>query len=160
MTTPSGNEDWIDDVLDAVVSDVQASGYFEKVNKHEPKRAPRTGLTAAVWISALRPVQLSGLASTSAALVFTVRIYSNMLKEPQDMIDPQVTKATSNIIRRYHDDFDFGGLIRNVDLLGGVSGYELSAVSGYLEIDSKQFRIMDITVPCIVNDVWQQRSGA
>lgn len=159
VTAPSqatSNEEWIDDIFDAVVSDVQRSGYFDKVNTHEPKRGPRTGLTAAVWLQAINPVQLtSGLASTSAQLVFTLRMYQSMLKEPQDMIDPNMAKATSNLMRRYHDDFDFDGAIRNIDLLGAF-GVALSAISGYLEIDGKMYRIIDMTIPCIVNDVWPQ----
>lgn len=154
MTAPS--EAWLDPIFDAVVSDAQASGYFDKVNLHEPKRKPGTRLTAAIWVQTIDPIALaSGLASTSARVVFMLRIYSNMLKEPQDMIDPQVTKATSNLMRRYHDDFDFGGTIRNVDLLGQF-GVALAAQAGYLEIDNTMFRIMDMRIPCIVNDVWPQ----
>jgi hypothetical protein len=154
--TTDESEEWVDEILSAVVSDVQRSGYFDKVNKHEPKHAPNSGLTAAVWVTALDPIALaSGLASTSARLVFTLRMYQSMLLEPQDMIDPRMTKALSNLMRRYHDDFDFEGLIRNIDLLGSF-GVSLSAISGYLDIDGKMFRIVDMTIPCIVNDVWPQ----
>lgn len=154
--TTSANEDWIDPIFDAVVSDVQASGYFEKVNQHEPKRKPKFGLSAAVWVQAIDPISLaSGLAATSARLLFIVRIYVKMLSEPQDAIDPNMVRAASNIIRRYHDDFDFEGLIRNVDLLGQF-GIALAAQAGYLEMDNTHYRIMDITVPCIVNNVWPQ----
>lgn len=154
--TTAANEEWIDDIFDAVISDVQRSGYFDKVNGHEPKKAPNYGLTAAVWVQAIDPMPLlSGLASTSGRIVFMVRIYSNMLKEPQDAIDPAVMKAVSNIMRRYHDDFDFEGAIRNIDLLGAF-GIALAGQAGYLEIDKKEFRIFDITVPCLIDDVWPQ----
>lgn len=156
--TTTATEEWIDDIFDAVVSDVQRSGYFDLVNMHEPKRAPGKGLTAAVWVQAIDPIALmSGLASTSARIVFMLRIYSNMFKEPQDMIDPEMMRATSNIMRRYHDDFDFEGVIRNIDLLGQF-GVALAAQAGYLEVSGTHFRIMDITIPCLVNDVWPQVS--
>lgn len=156
MTT--NTEAWLDDILDAVVSDVQRSGYFDRVNMHEPKRKPGRGLTAAVWVQSITPVPTaSGLAATSARVLFLLRLYSNMLKEPQDMIDPELMRASSNLIRRYHDDFDFEGVIRNVDLLGAF-GEPLQANSGYLEQDNTMFRIMDISIPCIVNDVWPQVS--
>lgn len=156
ITSPGPDESWIDDIFDHVVSDIQASGYFDKVNTHEPKRKPGTGLTAAVWVQEMSSLpQASGLGVTSALLVFTARLYSNMFKEPQDMIDPQLLKATSNLMRRYHDDFDFSGSIRNVDLLG-ISGTRLRALAGYVEMDSALFRVFDITIPCIVNDVWPQ----
>lgn len=155
MTLPN-DEAWIDPIFDAVVSDVQASGYFDKVNKHEPKRKPLTKMVAAVWCQSITPIgEISGLNSTSGRLLFIVRCITNMLKEPQDMIEPIMMKAVSNIIRRYHDDFDFGGAIRNVDLLGQF-GVSLDAQAGYLEIDKIMFRVYDIQVPCIVNDIWPQ----
>jgi hypothetical protein len=156
--TTDASESWVNDIFDAVVSDVQASGYFDKVNTHEPKRKPGNGLTAAVWLQALTPIgAISGLSATSARLLFILRLYSNMLKEPQDGIDPRLTQAASNIMRRYHDDFDFGGTIRNVDLLG-AHGVALEAQAGYLEQDGVMFRVMDIQIPCLVNDVWPQVS--
>jgi len=154
--TATSSEEWFDDIFDAVVSDAQRSAYFDKVNKHEPKKAPGTGLTAAVWLEAMDPIGLiSGLASTSARLIFKLRIYQSMLLEPQDMIDPRMAKAVANLMRRYHDDFDFEGAIRNIDLLGAY-GVSLSAITGYLDIDGKMFRIADLTIPCLVNDVWPQ----
>ena len=156
MTTPDASESWIDPIFDAVVSDAQMSGYFDKVNQHEPKRAPNTGVTCAIWVQSMEPIALiSGLASTSGRIVFTLRMYSNMLKEPADAIDPNMMRAMSNLMRRYHDDFDFAGAIRNVDLLG-AHGIALSAVSGYLEVDKKEFRIVDLTIPCLINDIWPQ----
>lgn len=154
--TTDASEDWIDDIFDAVVSDVQASGYFDKVNMHEPKRKPGNGLTAAVWLQGLTPIgQISGLAATSGRLLFILRLYSNMLQEPQDAIDPNLVRAASNIIRRYHDDFDFNGTIRNVDLLGAY-GVALEAQAGYLEQGGTMYRVIDIQVPCLVNDIWPQ----
>lgn len=156
MSTPDGSEEWLDPIFDAVVSDAQASGYFAKVNLHEPKRKPGTRLTAAIWVQSIEPIALaSGLNSTSARVLFMLRMYSNMIQEPQDMIDPQLLKACSNMMRRYHGDFDFGGVIRNVDLLGHF-GIALTAQAGYLEQDNGMFRVMDMNIPCIVNDVWPQ----
>ena len=150
------SEEWLVGIFAAVVSDVQASGYFTQVNQHEPDRSPGPGITAAVWVQALEPVRVSGLHSTSARIEFIVRMYSNMHPGMLDYIDPQMIKAASNLVRRYHDDFDFGGAIRNIDLFGEF-GTPLSVVAGYLPIaEKKTYRIMDITVPCIVNDVWQQ----
>jgi hypothetical protein len=42
-----------------------------------------------------------------------------------------------------------------VDLLG-AHGIPLSARAGYDEQDSKMFRVMDINLPLVINDVWQQ----
>lgn len=156
MTTPDSSESWINDIFDAVVSDAQACGYFDRVNLHEPKRKPGNGLTAAIWVQSLDPLQgASSLVNTSARLLFMLRVYSSMLQEPQDMIDPNMLRAVANLMRRYHDDFDFAGVIRNVDLLGEF-GIALSSNAGYMDIDGTVYRVMDISIPCIVNDVWAQ----
>lgn len=158
MTGPIDAESWLDPIFDAVVSDVQASGYFDVVNEHEPKRKPGTRLSAAVWLQSIRPVALaSGLASTSAQIVFIVRLYGHTFKANPDRMERNLMKAASNLMRRYHDDFDFAGAIRNVDLLGQF-GLPLHCIGGYLEQDNAQFRLIDVYVPCIVNDVWPQVS--
>lgn len=158
MTTPDGSESWIDPVFDAIVSEVQLTGYFDKVMQHEPKSAPHTGLTAAIWLQSLSPLPMkSGVAVTSGLAIYMIRIYSDMLKEPQDLIDPACMRAGANIIRRFHDGFDLGlhPLVYSVDLLG-ESGSQLSLDAGYVDIDNRKYRVMDITIPVILNDVWPQ----
>lgn len=143
-------------ILQALESHVAASGWFERVNRHEPKNAPGNGLTAAIWVQALRPVALaSGLDATAALLLANIRLYSPMMAEPQDEIDPNLTGATSALVGSISGDFTLGGLIRNVDLLG-AHGTPLSAEAGYLEQDRKLFRVYTITVPLVANDVWSQ----
>lgn len=160
MTTPDISEAWIDPIFDAIVDFTMQTGYFELVNKHEPKRSPSyTGLTAAVWLQLMRPAKTrSGLANCSAVLEFNLRTFSSMLQEPQDAIDPNLTRACSSIMRKIHGDFDFGGVISHVDLLG-MEGTSLNNVMGYVSIgggDSKLYRCGTMTIPCIVNDVWPQ----
>jgi hypothetical protein len=48
-----------------------------------------------------------------------------------------------------------GGTVRMIDLLG-IDGTPLSAMAGYLQIDRKVYRVMDLTIPVIVNDMWTQ----
>lgn len=141
---------------DALVSHALSTGRFLRVNGHEPKSAPPDGLTAAIFVATLRPdPQRSGLASTSVWLTFTVRFYLSMLAEPQDEIDPQIIDACDDLLAAYSGDFALDGMIREVDLLG-ASGTGLSVQSGYLDIDRKMHRIVDITVPLGINDAWSQ----
>jgi hypothetical protein len=154
----TANEEWIDTLFDAVVSVFQRTGYFDRTNKHEAKKRPNKGLHAAVWFQNMRSVgAISGLASSSALVTFIGRIYSDMLKEPQDEIDPAMMRAASNVMRSFHGNFDFGlgSFVRNVDVLG-ETGTQLDATAGYLAIGQTMFRVIDITVPVIVNDVWDQ----
>jgi len=145
----------VDGIVNAVVSHAMASGWFERVNGHEPKNAPGNGLTAAVWAARVRPVLSSGLASSSALVVLNVRLYTSMLQEPQDAIDPTMLQALSSLFEAYSGDFTLGGVAREVDLFGS-EGTPLQAEAGYLNQDGRLFRIFTITLPVVVNDVWDQ----
>jgi hypothetical protein len=146
----------VQDVFDQVESHALASGWFERVNTHEPKRNPGNGLTAAVWIQRVAPVPAgSGLAATTGRLELRTRIYSNMLQEPQDAIDPNILVAVDDLLDRYSGDFTLGGRVRNVDLLG-AHGEGLGAIAGYVNIDGAMHRVMDIVLPLIINDIWSQ----
>lgn len=146
----------VDTILDKVVSHALSSGWFERVNVSEPKSPPGSGLTVAVWSQAIDPLPTaSGLQSTTGRLTFMVRIYSNALLDPPDMIDPGVIKAADVLFAAYSGDFTLGDSIRNVDVLG-AHGIPLRAQAGYVTISNVIFRCMDITLPLIVNDMWDQ----
>lgn len=145
----------ISGILDKIVSHAMASGLFERVNQHEPKSAPGNGLSCAVWVDSIAPVRSSGLSATSGRLAIQVRIYTSMLAEPPDAIDPALTSAVDVLMTAYSADFELGGTVRCVDLLG-MAGEPLSAKAGYLSQDKKLFRVMTILVPLIVNDLWNQ----
>lgn len=143
-------------VIDAASSHALASGWFDTVNGHEPKSAPGNGITAAVWIDSVRPLPLrSGLAATSALLVLNVRVYTSFVAKPEDAIDPNLAGAVGALMTAYSGDFDLGGTVAEVDLLG-VYGAPLSAQAGYLNQDNKLYRVMTIVLPAVVNDVWDQ----
>lgn len=143
------------EVIEAVVSHAMALGYFDKVNQHEPKSAPGNGLACSVWVTALRPVS-SGLNSTSCRLDLAVRVYSNMLQEPQDMIDPNLMAAVWGLMVAYSGDIDLElDYVRSIDLLG-AEGDPMQSEGGYIEIDKKMFRVMTISVGIIVNNAFDQ----
>jgi hypothetical protein len=146
-------------ILSAIVSHAYTLGYFDQVNQHEPKNKnpAMAGITAAVWVQSVAPVKSSGLAATSGRLEFTVRIYTSMLAEPQDAIDPGVLTALDALMAAYSANFTLGGLVRKVDLLG-EAGTPLSAQAGYLNQAGKLYRVIDITLPLIVNDIWAQEA--
>ncbi len=145
----------IEAILDALVSHAATTGHFESVNEHEPKNSPGNGITAAVWVQGYRPVQSSGLGQTSGLVTFTLRLYQPFLAEPADQIDINMVRAFDALMALYHNDFTLDGLIRNLDLLGQY-GNGLSFDAGYLTIDNKNHRIIDIHIPAIVNDLWVQ----
>lgn len=143
-------------VFDAAVSHAMSLGVFDRVSKHEPKSKPGSGLTLALWAQRVTPVAAhSGLAVTSARLVLNERIYTNMLADPQDEIDPRVTSATDLLMNAYLGDFTLGDLVSYVDVFGR-HGVLLDAQAGYVNQDGALLRVMTITLPLIISDVWIQ----
>lgn len=143
----------VQNIMDTTQSHVESGGYCDTVNAHEPKNAPGRGLSAALWVARLDPLALaSGLSVTSMRLTVFARFYMNMLKEPLDGIDPAMVNAAADLMIRIAGDFTLGGNIRNVDIKGQF-GTGMFGEAGYQSIDGKMFRIYNVTIPCIVNDV-------
>lgn len=140
----------ITSILNELVSHALALGIFEKVNTHEYKSAPGKGLFCEIWSNTIVPAR-SGQASTSVTVTFNVRLRTDMISEPQDAIDPRILNGVDLLMTAYSEDFELSGNARNIELLAGFR-----ADAGYLNQDNKIFRIMTITLPVTVNDVWEQ----
>lgn len=147
-------------LIDALVSMAQSSGLFTAVSGHEPASLPASGLAAAVWMQGIGPLKkLSGLAATAARVELRMRIYTPMVTGNMDSIDPTMTEAASEMIRRLSADFTLDGEIFAADLLG-AQGAPLSAKADYYKQGDTFYRIYDITVPLMVDDVWAQAGVA
>jgi hypothetical protein len=144
-------------ILDQVISHAEATGIFDAgVNGHEPKSSPGNGMSCAVWAQRISPLPLgSGLSATTGLLTLNVRIYTPMLQQPYDAIDPAVVAAVDALLTEYSANFTLGGNVRNIDLLGAFSP-GLMAEAGYVNQDGKLLRIMTITFPIVINDLYPQ----
>lgn len=145
----------LETAFDKLSSTAAASGYFPGgVLTHEPKSAPTGGLAFACWLFEITPIALrSGLAVTSARAEIFTRVYSNMLAEPQDQIDLDLTRASSYMLAQLTGDFGIDGAY--IDLLGAY-GEGLAVATGYVELDKSMFRVADTPVPFIADDVFDQ----
>jgi hypothetical protein len=143
-------------ILDAITSHAAALGPFESVVTHEPKTAVPGGLTGAVWVNQIDLVpEFSGLAESAVRVQFVLRLYDNMIREPQDSIDPDMTRVVNDLFVAYHADYTLGGLVTEIDLLGSY-GDPLYMRSGYIRQDNKLLRAMSIYLPVIVAAAFTQ----
>lgn len=145
----------IDTLMSELISHAQTLGVFDEVNGHEPKSAPGRGVTAAVWVQDVMPLRSSGLSSTSVRLELMWRLYSPMISEAPDAIDPNMIKALDALCGAYSADFELDGAARQIDLLG-AHGDPMRARAGYLNQDGRLYRVIDLTVPLVINDLWEQ----
>jgi hypothetical protein len=143
-------------ILDKVASHALATGLFERVNTHESSNPPGNGLTCEIWSDMVRPIQGSGLASVSVTVLFMVRIRMPGQAEPADQIDPDMITALDTLCAAYVSDFTLDGSVRHVDIFG-IYGVGMEARAGWLIQDtSTQYRIVDIFLPLVVDDAWQE----
>ena len=141
-------------VLDALVSHAMTLAQFKSVETVEARNGPGQGISLAIFFEELTPVgSESGLKSASVRMQFNARLYSPLVRGNPDQIDPDLVAATDALMAAYCADFTLGGLVRQVDIYGST-GQSLQARSGYLPLDETEYRIVDITVPLIINDAW------
>lgn len=141
-------------IVAAVESHARAIGGIEDVVTVEPKSAPGNGVYAAIWLSDIAPVPAaSGLGAVSTLLLLTVRVMKRMLSLPYGQIDPDLLAVTDSLMGAYAGAFELGGEVRNVDLLG-MYGTKMAGRAGYLTLDKAMFRVVDISLPLVINDLW------
>lgn len=136
--------------LEKVQSYLQASGHVVRAQISEPKQPPGERIMAAVYMGTVSVAQLT-LQTTIELHVVRVRLYMNMLREAGDEIEFGLAQALSEISADLLGDYDLGATVRNVDV-GGIYGTPLSATWGYVDVGGTMYRVVDITLPLIVDD--------
>lgn len=145
----------INTILDRVKSHAQALGVFGSVNTFEPTTPGGNDVDCSIWLDEIIPVTASGLSSTSVCVTFTVAIYANMLAEPYEETDGKLIRALDALMTAYNGDFTLDGAIRDVDIFGRYT-QGLRVTAEYFKPEGTLFRVLTITLPLIVNDVWEQ----
>lgn len=145
----------IQSILDTVASHAMATGHFDAVLGYVSKQSPTNGVTAALYVEDIRPIRTSGLAQTTVRVELEMQIYSSTYQEPYDGIDAELVRATDAMFTSVISDLDLGSEARVVDVFGAY-GQPLRVRSGYLNLDGKEFRVFQIVIPIVVDDVWAQ----
>src|SRR5258706_15784758 len=148
------NADAVNALFAALVSKAKTIGAFKVVITHEPKAAPATLPALAVWWMSIGPYPPgSGLAAGSGGVPFAPRIYgAKMLEKPEDNIDKRLLAHTAQLLNGLSGSFTLTGNARNIDLQG-AAGQPLGAASGFINHENILFRVTQVTIPIIVNDL-------
>lgn len=143
-----------------IIAEIQAYalqlGIFDDVNAHGPLNPPGPGTTGALWVGRIRPVRkASGLNGVAVLFVMVMRIYVTASAEPLDSLDVVLANATNSTMKALAGGFTLQGLVRNIDLFGD-NGVPFDAPFGYADLQGQNYRCSTITIPCVVNDVWEE----
>ncbi len=117
----------------------------------EPKAPQAAGFAASVFNGAWHVAQLT-LNNTIEEHVVIVRIYRNMLADPEADIETDVANRM-DLLKAFvagHYQLDNAG-IRAVDV-GGMYGTALRGQFGYADIAGTMHRFAEMSLPVIVDD--------
>ncbi len=130
-------------------------GVFEHVEGHALINPPPSGTAVAFEFGTFDPyAEGSGLASTSMLLTVTASVYKLLQSQPADDIETAIAGAAAALMCSLSADFDLGSQVRNVQLL------KVNANGGYVKIGGGEtmFRTVIVTIPMVINDVFEQVS--
>ena len=138
-------------LFDAVKSYAEQLGIFEAVATHDPWNAPGNRLFCSITLGPVRPLPAdSGMAAVTGQVTLMIRVWSSLMQKPLDSIDPEVLGTLSLLLGQLAGGFTLGGTVRDVDLMG------LSAAPAYVDFEGKPFRVIEITCPVVINDMWAE----
>ena len=137
-------------LFSAIRSRAKKLAVFSAVIGHDPENAPPAGVACSVMLGPVKPVTSSGLAAVSGQVTLMVHVWAFAQKRPLDELDPQVLAATCALMGAFAGDFTLNGTVREVDLFG------MSAEPGYVNFQDKEFRTMQISLPVVINDMFQE----
>lgn len=139
-------------LLQAVQSHAQELGIFTgNVSVHAPLSTPPNDLACWITVESAQPVVSSGLSAVSIRVTLLIHVTMSLNSRPLDNVDPAVLGAAAALMNAYAGDFTLGGLVREVEIFGG-----LKAQAGYVMFEGNPLRTAEITLPVIVNDAWQE----
>jgi|TARA_R110002020_G_scaffold54717_3_gene152403 hypothetical protein len=134
--------------INAIASFLEARGEFSLVQIGEPKSPPQGEMSAAIFASDASVVGVT-LQTTVEVHEVTIRIYRNMMDEPEEDNEIRTSQAVTGITSDLLSDYDLSSSVRNISI--GEYGRTLSANWGYMDVGGTMYRSVDISVPFIVD---------
>jgi hypothetical protein len=137
-------------LFQAIQSYALELGIFQGVDLHDPWNAPGNRLFCSINLGTVRPVASSGLAAVSGQVNLVIRVWSSALQKPLDGIDPELLAAVSSLMGAFAGGFTLAGTVRDIDLMA------MSAQPAYVDFEGKPFRVVEISVGVVLNDMWAE----
>jgi len=134
-----------------VQSYAQALGIFQGTDTHDPWNAPGNRLYCSISLGVARPLPAaSGMNSVSGQVTLIVRVWSSALQKPLDDIDPEALAAACSLMGAFAGGFTLNESVRNIDL------FAMSAQPAWVDFEGKPFRVIEIALPLVINDLWTE----
>ena len=149
----------ISDTLGVIQSHLASSGYFQLTQIGRPRQLPRgAAFSASIW---LRRTTIPIVTLKTAIKLYTIviRVYRDMLAEPTESIELDLSDIISRQAATLTGDFSLGANVRNIDI-GGIRGTPMRATWGHESVGGVMYRTADLIFGLEVNDTANfNRSG-
>ena len=86
----------------------------------------------------------------SGQVVLVIRVWSSAMQKPLDDIDPEILSAACSLMGAFAGGFTLGGTVRDIDLMA------MSAQPAYVDFEGKPFRVVEISLPIVINDMFAE----
>jgi len=136
-------------LFSALTSALKQLAAFQQVDVGEPVSPPGNRLYCSLMLGPVRPAS-SGLSATSGEVTFLIRIWSKAQQRPLEKIDPEILAAAAAVMGKLSGQFTLAGTVRNINLM------TMSGLPGWIEFEGEPYRVMEITVPIVINDMFSQ----
>lgn len=136
-------------LFDALEDKVAASGYALLHQVGEPTDPPQAPLAAILFAGVTPdPNNPTTLTHIQGIVRLIIRVYLDAMTGPKKETEVQIATMAINLMGKVAGDYDLGDAsVRNVIMPN------LEAPAAYQEVGGKWFRITDIAVDILVNDI-------
>jgi hypothetical protein len=150
----------IGDTLDRIETYLSKSGHIrggQQIGAYTQPPDTGQGPAAFITMTGTSVVEITLAGNPIEQHVVMITILLDALREPASGVEKDLAVAASNVLTDLLSEYDLGGSIRNVDP-AGMHGTGFTTRWGYLEISNKMYRIVDITIPLVVD--WTDSAAA
>jgi hypothetical protein len=100
--------------------------------------------------------RVSGLGASAGRVEWTARIMTPFLQKSEDEIETDLMRRILQMIGLYSADITIGATVMEIDLLGAYGVALQTSAIGYLEISGSHYRVAELTIPVIIDNLWTQ----
>lgn len=143
----------IGDTLDRMLTYLSQSGHIrggQQIGAYSQSVDTSQGAVGFITMVGLDVYAVTAGGQPMAQEVVKVTILLDALREPVDAVEKELALAATNIMADLLEEYDLGGSIRRVDP-AGEGGASFSTRWGYIDISGKMYRMVDITIPLLVD---------
>ena len=146
-------------IRDRLKTHAMTSGrLFKTVEAFPPRSAPAVeGVSLHFWLKSVAPIPArSSLSSVAVVVSFTAQMFVSDQQMPYAQNDVKLMAALDWYLGQLVGDFELGGLVEQVDVLGAYSP-GVTCDAGWQTFDKgAQYRAFTITIPLVVDDLWTE----